>query len=313
MIQELSYIGIGSPRSEEWRTYGTGLLGAMLAPDGPDGAVRLAVDDINYRIAVHPAAEDEFRYAGWGMANETDLHEFVDHLVSRGVAVHSGEPGLCQEREVAELAWFEDPWGIRHELTWGKAATPLSFSAGRTMRGGFVTGDQGLGHVVFQVPDIEEANRFYVDVLGFRLSDRITTKYVGVRFYHVNGRHHSLALSEYPGHVGFNHLMLEVEHLDDLGRMIDLVEEHDVDVMQSLGRHTNDLMTSVYIGSPSGLQIEYGHGGLTVDDLSWVARTYNRPSYWGHKLSDAAKSRGPGIVKPIAVDGLVAAAGGAPR
>ncbi len=103
------------------------------------------------------------------------------------------------------------------------------------MRGGFVTGDQGLGHIVLQVPNIEEANKFYVDVLGFRLSDRITNDQFTVRFYHVNGRHHSLALAEYPGHVGFNHLMLEVECMDDLGRLIDLLDSHDTEVMQTLG------------------------------------------------------------------------------
>ncbi|WP_305092998.1 VOC family protein [Prescottella sp. R16] len=308
MIQELSYIGIGSPHAEDWRRYGTELLGAMLAPDGPDGAVRLAVDDVDYRIAVHPASEDEFRYAGWGVANETDLHAFASHLESRGVTVHHGDAELLRERQVAGLVWFEDPWGLRHELSWGKAATPLSFRAGRTMRGGFVTGEQGLGHVVFQVPDIARADHFYVDVLGFRLSDRVTVgaggadSTVDVRFYHVNGRHHSLALAELPGHVGFNHLMLEVEHMDDLGRLIDLLDEHDVEIVQSLGRHTNDLMTSVYIGSPSGLQIEYGFGGLAVDDLSWVARTYTRPSYWGHKRSAAAQAALPGIVKPLAAE-----------
>ncbi|ORJ93705.1 hypothetical protein A6F58_18625 [Prescottella equi] len=97
--------------------------------------------------------------------------------------------------------------------------------------------------------------------------------------------------------------MLEVEHMDDLGRLIDLLDEHDVEILQSLGRHTNDLMTSVYIGSPSGLQIEYGYGGLAVDDLSWVARTYTRPSYWGHKLSETAKTQIPGIVKELAPAG----------
>ena len=167
------------------------------------------------------------------------------------------------------------------------------------MRGGFVTGDQGLGHIVLQVPNIEEANKFYVDVLGFRLSDRVTNDQFTVRFYHVNGRHHSLALAEYPGHVGFNHLMLEVECMDDLGRLIDLLDSHDTEVMQTLGRHTNDLMTSIYIGSPSGLQIEYGFGGLTVDDLSWVARTYNQPSYWGHKRPAETSKRVPGIIRPL--------------
>ncbi|MGF7120335.1 MULTISPECIES: VOC family protein [unclassified Rhodococcus (in: high G+C Gram-positive bacteria)] len=298
MIQELSYIGIASPRSEDWRAYGTRQLGAMLTDDGPDGAVRLAVDDVSYRIAVHPGEQDEFLYAGWGMANETDLQSFVEKLETHGVVVHTGDATLLAERQVAELSWFEDPWGIRHELSWGKLATPLSFTPGRPMRGGFVTGDQGLGHVVFQVPDLDEANRFYVDVLGFRLSDRIATDRYTVRFYHVNGRHHSLALAELPGYVGFNHLMLEVENIDDLGTAIDLLDETGTEVMQTLGRHTNDLMTSIYISSPSGLQIEYGHGGLVVDDLSWIARTYDQPSYWGHRRPASSRSRVPGIVRP---------------
>lgn len=299
MIQELSYVGIGSPNFAEWHTYGTRVLGAMRAPDGPDGAVRLAVDDINYRIAVHPAARDEFRYAGWGLANETDLHSYRAQIESAGVRVHQGTREECTERQVAELLWFTDPWGQRHELSWGKAATPLSFVTGRPMRGRFVTGDQGLGHVVFGVPDLPEADAFYSGVLGFRLSDRIITDYATVRFYHVNGRHHSLALAELPGHIGFNHLMIEVEELDDLGRLIDLLAPHHVPTMQTLGRHTNDQMTSVYIGSPSSLQIEYGHGGLTVDELSWIGRTYTEPSYWGHRYTKAALSQLPGIVTPL--------------
>ncbi|GEE00483.1 iron-dependent extradiol dioxygenase [Gordonia spumicola] len=299
MIQELSYVGFASPAVDEWRTYGPGLLGAMLAPDGPDGSVRLAVDDIDHRISIHPGPEDEFRYAGWGLANETDLHEFVDALVDRGIAPTWADLDLCRERGVAELAWFTDPWGLRHELTWGKAATPYSFRAGRAMRGGFVTGDQGLGHVVFQVPDLVAANRFYADALGFRLSDRIVSDHFDVRFYHVNGRHHSLALAEAPGHVGFNHLMLEYQSMDDLGKAIDLLRAFDVPTMQTLGRHSNDLMTSTYIGTPSGFQIELGYGGLVVDDLSWTARTYAEPSFWGHRFTRTAMTTRPGILRPV--------------
>lgn len=299
MIQELSYVGFASPRAGEWRDFGPNLLGAMVKADGPDGAVRLAVDDVNYRIALHPGEKDEFRYAGWGLANETDLRSYASVLERGGVELHWGEPGLCKEREVAELVWFLDPWGLRHELSWGKTATPNSFQPGRIMRGRFVTGDQGLGHVVFQVPNLEEANRFYADILGFRLSDRIINDYFNVRFYHVNGRHHSLALAELPGHVGFNHLMLEYENMDDLGRAIDLLNRNNTQTMQTLGRHTNDLMTSIYIGTPSSLQIELGHGGLVVDDFSWIARTYNKPSYWGHRFSKAAQSTPPGIITPI--------------
>ncbi len=299
MIQELSYAGFGSPRAEQWRTYGPGVLGAMLKEDGPGGAVRLAVDDVDYRLAIHPAEVDEFRYAGWGMANETDLHAYAEQLAVHGVQVHWGDTALCAERQVAELAWFDDPWGLRHELSWGKQATPLSFRPGRVMRGGFVTGGQGLGHVVFQVPDLAEADRFYGDVLGFRLSDVVRTRYATVRFYHVNGRHHSLALAEYPGQVGVNHLMLELENMDDLGRAVDLVEAGGAETMQTLGRHSNDLMTSTYISTPSSLQIELGYGGLVVDEQSWVARTYRQPSFWGHRFTEAARTRPPGILRAV--------------
>jgi extradiol dioxygenase len=73
----------------------------------------------------------------------------------------------------------------------------------------FVTGDKGLGHAVLIVPDWDEATRFFVDVLGFRISDDIETG-ITARFLHCNPRHHSLAFSAVPGMSGFHHLMLEV-------------------------------------------------------------------------------------------------------
>ena len=96
MIQELSYVGFASPRHNDWRSYGTAKLGCQLIEDGSDGAVRLRVDDVNYRIAIHPAEQDEFRYAGWALANETDLAEFVAGLEAKGVTVNQGDPALIQ-------------------------------------------------------------------------------------------------------------------------------------------------------------------------------------------------------------------------
>lgn len=296
MIQELSYVGFASPRFEEWRDYGTRLLGCEMIEDGADGAVRLRVDDINWRISIAPAEKDEFSYAGWALANETDLAEYVADLESKGIIVNRGDAELARLRDVTEIVWFEDPWGNRHELTWGKRLIPNSFRAGRRMDG-FVTGNQGLGHIVLLVPDVEAANRFYVDVLGFRLSDRIVGDPFNLRFYHINGRHHSLAIGEIPGVTGFNHLMLEVKNFDDLGTMIDIIPEEDI--LLSLGRHTNDLMTSIYIATPSSFQIEYGHGGLVVDDLTWIAHTIAEPSIWGHHRSERYMTAPPGIIRSI--------------
>ena len=297
MISELSYVGLSSPAYRDWLDYGTTVLGCEVAPAGPDGATRLRVDDMGYRIAIHPGDEDRLAYVGWGMANERKLEEFVAHLRAQDIAVNHADADTIVERQAADVYWFRDPFGIRHELSWGRSSFPGTFTPGRRLVGkGFVTGDMGLGHIVLIVPDIEVANAFYADVLGFRLSDRIISDIFNLRFYHCNERHHSLAVAHIPGLVGVNHIMLEVNELDDVGHCIDKCEENDVDILLSLGRHTNDLMTSIYIATPSGLQIEYGWGGLRVDDLTWVARTNHHPSIWGHHRSERYLTSPPGIV-----------------
>lgn len=301
MISQLAYLGIASPKAEEWRDYATRLLGAVIASDGPDGAVRVKVDDKGYRIAVHPAEQDELRYIGWDCGNETDLRAYVAELRGKGVELHAGTAEELKERQVSELHWFADPFGNRHELVWGQYSHPNSFFPGRPMRGRFVTGDLGLGHVVLIVPDLERANAFYAETLGFRLSDRVKSDIFNLRFYHCNGRHHSLAVAEIPGMTGINHLMLEVESLDDLGTAIDLfTADPEREILLSLGRHTNDLMTSIYVQTPSSMQIEYGYGGITVDDLTWVAGNHDLPSIWGHHRSQAYIDGPPGIFRTVA-------------
>ena len=64
---------------------------------------------------------------------------------------------------------------------------------------GFVTGQQGLGHVVLVVPDLIEAMEFYKKILGFTVSDEIDLFGNRVVFFHVNPRHHTLALMGIPG------------------------------------------------------------------------------------------------------------------
>jgi 3,4-dihydroxy-9,10-secoandrosta-1,3,5(10)-triene-9,17-dione 4,5-dioxygenase len=44
-------------------------------------------------------------------------------------------------------------------------------------------------------------------------------------------------------------------------------------------------MVSFYVQSPAGFAIEYGCGGIAVDDTTWRVGYYDRPSIWGHKLA----------------------------
>jgi hypothetical protein len=43
-------------------------------------------------------------------------------------------------------------------------------------------------------------------------------------------------------------------------------------------------MLSFYALSPSGFDVEFGWGGLEVDDESWHVKTHNTNSAWGHRF-----------------------------
>ena len=77
--------------------------------------------------------------------------------------------------------------------------------------------------------------------------------------------------------------MLEVDELDIVGRAWDKVLEEDAaPILSTLGKHTNDKMVSFYVRSPSGFGIEYGTGGILIDDATWTPTRYAAAHYWGH-------------------------------
>lgn len=297
MISALDYIGIASPAAREWETFGPDVLGLEFAGRGADGEVRLRNDDAVQRLTIHPADENGVAYFGWGVGGPSGLADMVGRIQAAGFDVATGDAVLAKQRSVTALAWFTDPFGFRHELAYGLLRRPSTFRPGRAMNG-FVTGDGGVGHAVIVVPDLVVADDFYTRVLGFKLSDTVEIG-VSLRFYHCNARHHTVALLALPGMVGLHHIMLECVSLDDVGVALDLCHERSVPISMTLGRHTNDLMTSFYVRSPSGFEIEYGWGGLLVDDATWVVGAYDATSIWGHK--PPTQLLPPGAVRPVRV------------
>ena len=57
------------------------------------------------------------------------------------------------------------------------------------------------------------------------------------------------------------------------------------------------MMTSFYVRTPSGFEIEYGTGGLLVDYENWEVETYDAMSFWGHRPPEERLV--PGIVRRV--------------
>ena len=155
------------------------------------------------------------------------------------------------------------------------------FVPGRPISG-FNTGPLGMGHAVLHVREVDRLLPFYRDLLDFHVSDYGLSPYP-LYFFHVNGRHHSFAMVG-SGQSGFHHFMVEFRNLDDVGQGYDLAQLEEGRVAYTLGRHTNDYMTSYYANSPSGFFVENGWGGRVIDPATWEPHeTTDGPSFWGHE------------------------------
>ena len=298
MIRSLGYLRIESADVAAWREFGVRILGMVEGRGPEEGALYLRMDDFPARLVIVPGARERLVASGWEVADAGELAAVGHALADAGVAVKAATPEELAARRVGEMLRFDDPAGNAIEVFCGAALEhrPAVSPYGNQ----FVTGDQGMGHVVLPVAGAADAAlAFYTGVLGFRLRDsmRMPAEFVGgapgdppawFRFLGCCPRHHSLALAPMPAEAGIVHLMIEVAALDDVGRALDRCARRRAPLSASLGRHANDLMVSFYVRTPGGFDIEYGTDGLRVDDATWVSRESTAVSLWGHSFAGPA-------------------------
>jgi len=289
-IRGLSYFVAQSPDPVAWQRYAEDVLGMMVTP-APSGGLYVKMDERPFRMLIVPGDEARYVASGWELGNEAAFNAAIATLNQADVSWRQGSAEQCEQRGVQALVHVTDPSGNRHELSWGHRSDCQPFVSPQGVPR-FITGDMGLGHTVLPAPNFDATLAFAKDVLGFELSDIFNFRPdpsappIRIHFLHCkNSRHHSLALAEYPVPSGCVHVMVEVDNMTEVGRAHDRRLAHDVPLSATLGQHLNDRMTSFYMKTPSGFDLEYGYGGLLVDWQEHSAFEFTRVSLWGHDFS----------------------------
>ncbi|MFE4668730.1 VOC family protein [Streptomyces sp. NPDC056716] len=291
MVSALGYVVVRGPL-EPWRQFGTEVLGLQPGHSPDSGTLFFRNDERAWRLAVEdgePAGPGSLVALGLEVRSAEALDTLAGTLRSAGVEVRE-DAALAERRRVRRLIAFRDGTGNDVEAYWGATVeksgfvSPLgvTFVAGRTPYG-----EIGIGHTFLLAEDAEQAAAFYLGHLGFRLSDTIAFGPQSAHFLHCNPRHHSVAFAALPGAPasGIGHLMLEVTTLEAVGHALDAVHRMEAPVPISLGEHSNDRMTSFYVRTPSGFDIEYGWNGRVIDDRDRTVHHYESPSTWGHRFA----------------------------
>jgi 3,4-dihydroxy-9,10-secoandrosta-1,3,5(10)-triene-9,17-dione 4,5-dioxygenase len=279
-VNALGHLAIATPKRDEWIDFARDVLGIQRCEDGTNGTTRFRVDDRSYRLEIQDGAEEEVVRIGWEVPNAAALADVIQRFEKEGLPIRRCGDEEAASREVVGLAAGQDVSGFDVEFFYGQRKSVQPFISPKSAQ--FVTGDYGMGHVVLLTPAFDEALRLYTEVLDFRLSDTMQMGPSRVAFLRCNPRHHSLAFVEAPM-KGIHHFMLEVTDIDMVGRGYDVCRDRGDNIIMDLGRHSNDEMFSFYAATPSGFGVEYGHGGMLVDDASWTVTEIAGPSLWGHR------------------------------
>ena len=279
----LAYVGLGVTEVPAWARFATEVLQLEEGTADPHGARMLRLDRRSWRIGVHQDERNDLIYVGFEVPDVSEAQRIAYVLAADGAVARTMSREMTASRRVRGGFMFEDPDGLAVEVVYGHEDGSASKLARESV---FVTGSQGLGHVVISTSDAARSIQFY-GKLGFSISDYIDMEVpeagrVRLVFLHCNERHHSLALLPLPTPKRLNHLMLEVRTVDSVLTAYYRAQKLGVPIVRHVGRHTNDQMLSFYARTPAGFDVECGCGGIPVGS-DWQVKEYDAISLWGHE------------------------------
>lgn len=148
-----------------------------------------------------------------------------------------------------------------------------------------------LSHVVLNSADVDAAERFARETLGFKVSDR--TRHMS--FLRCNSKHHCIAYAR-AGFASLNHVAFEMQDIDAVMRGIGRLREAGHPCAWGPGRHGPGNNVFAYFVGPEGGLFEYtaeveevgeDYKVGTPEDWKWPP---GRIDQWGVGAKDTART-----------------------
>ncbi len=199
---------------------------------GDRAYLRCAFED--YSLELVASDEAGFDHAGWELARGCSLAELdLDGELAE-------RPGRSPSLMLA------DPAGYGVEIIeWAERESAFPDVA-RLTTDLPALHPRKLGHVNVLAEDVQRLSRFYVDELGFRLTDRLGDEGM---WLHLNADHHVHAMLEKsPAH--FHHFALELRDFGEMRVALDHLAKHGRWVVWGPGRHGVAASLFAYVRVP---------------------------------------------------------------
>lgn len=164
-----------------------------------------------------------------------------------------------------------------------------------------------LTHVVLNSASADTQTDFFIDMLGFKLSD--STK--SMEFIRCSNDHHAVALAR-GSRPSMNHMAFKMSDLDGLMLASGRMKRNGFDIEWGVGRHGPGNNIFTYFIEPNGFVTEYTTGMDQIENETYVPGTAEywsdyplRPCRWGVAMtpSERVKRGFAGLLQPARQNG----------
>ena len=297
-VNEIRYVGYGvadlaAERAfyrDDWKLVEVG---------EQDGLVHFAADgaDEHYVVRLREDAANRIDVIALAAATRADVDALHDRVVAADCRIIFAPK---------DLATPGGGYGFRFFSSDGLPFEVSADVARRTARAlaRWEGVPQKISHIVLHSPNHVAAVAFFVDVLGFKVSDWLGDF---MCFLRCNEWHHRLAIL--PGPPCLNHVAYDMPSIDDMMTGISRLKKAGTDIRWGPGRHTAGNNTFSYFTTPNGFAVEYTSELESVDFEHHAAQVHvpgpKTMDQWGigtggpqtmpHPKADA------GLFQPVAV------------
>jgi 2,3-dihydroxy-p-cumate/2,3-dihydroxybenzoate 3,4-dioxygenase len=251
-LGDIGYVRLGTRDLEAATRFARDVLGLQLARE--DGGARYFRSDARDHTLVYFDGDPGDHTLGFELRSVDALEAAAAVLSDAGLRVRTGTAAECEQRRVHSLASFRDRTGNAIDLVVrAQHGDAGAFVPGRA------AGMTGFSHVGLCSTDPVRDERFWVDTLGARVSDRIGD----AALLRIDEVHHKIALFQ-SARPGIQHVNHQVAGVDDLMRSWYFLRKRGVRVVFGPGRHPTSGAAFLYFEGHDGMVFEYSTGVRTI-------------------------------------------------
>jgi catechol 2,3-dioxygenase-like lactoylglutathione lyase family enzyme len=212
----MGYATFHTPQLDRMIDYYLNVIGLILVSRDAGGAFLAARTGL-LAVELLNGPQPDCAALAFEVGSDQEFETMKGRLAAKGIECElRGDPAPGVARSLA----FKDYNGTTIQLFKGWEPQGL----GRPVCG---IGPLKLGHVAFNTADAKAASNFYVEVMGFRISDWL---YDMASFLRCNSDHHSANFFQ-AGAVGVHHIALEVTDFSHMRNACDILVQNGLPVV----------------------------------------------------------------------------------